>query len=239
LNDLNLADDPLTQTHYGYAGANPINFVEVDGHKFRGSLYLHELAIALTVGAIYAMHPGADITVGRYWNFIPKAGKHGGTGYADIILWSHDHSRAQVWEVKPDTPYGHATGGAQVQRCVEGLRALGVKATAGHPLPQRGPFALPSTATILVQSGHMEGGEAGVEFYRATPPLPKKIREWYERRIKELERKYAPKPEHHIHWGFDWKAGLKGAIIVTAVTAAILTCPETGGGTCAAAGAAG
>jgi RHS repeat-associated protein len=33
LGDLDLATDPLTSTRYGLAGANPINFVEVDGHS--------------------------------------------------------------------------------------------------------------------------------------------------------------------------------------------------------------
>jgi RHS repeat-associated protein len=33
LNDVDLANDPLTGTRYGLAGGNPINFVEVDGHS--------------------------------------------------------------------------------------------------------------------------------------------------------------------------------------------------------------
>jgi RHS repeat-associated protein len=32
LEDIDLGDDPLTQTRYGYGGGNPIGFVEVDGH---------------------------------------------------------------------------------------------------------------------------------------------------------------------------------------------------------------
>jgi RHS repeat-associated protein len=32
LDDVQLASDPLTGTRYGFAGANPINFVETDGH---------------------------------------------------------------------------------------------------------------------------------------------------------------------------------------------------------------
>jgi RHS repeat-associated protein len=32
LDDVGLATDPLTQNRYGFAGGNPINFVEVDGH---------------------------------------------------------------------------------------------------------------------------------------------------------------------------------------------------------------
>src|SRR5207248_8786507 len=35
LDDIDLATDPLTGTRYGLTGANPINFVEVDGHDFR------------------------------------------------------------------------------------------------------------------------------------------------------------------------------------------------------------
>jgi RHS repeat-associated protein len=34
LADLDLATDPLSGTRYGLAGGNPINFVEVDGHRF-------------------------------------------------------------------------------------------------------------------------------------------------------------------------------------------------------------
>lgn len=33
LDDLDLGFDPLTQNRYSLAGGNPINFVEVDGHR--------------------------------------------------------------------------------------------------------------------------------------------------------------------------------------------------------------
>jgi RHS repeat-associated protein len=34
LDDLELSEDPLTQNRYGFAGGNPISFVETDGHEF-------------------------------------------------------------------------------------------------------------------------------------------------------------------------------------------------------------
>jgi len=33
LDNLGLSEDPLSQNRYAFAGGNPVNFVEVDGHR--------------------------------------------------------------------------------------------------------------------------------------------------------------------------------------------------------------
>ena len=59
--------------------------------------------------------------VERVFTSTKGAGRHGGYGYPDVIVVSSN----LVWEIKPYTPYGRATGAQQIKRYIDAGRQPG------------------------------------------------------------------------------------------------------------------
>lgn len=217
LDDLDLSTDPLTNNRYGFAGGNPVSFVEIDGHApvpsslARGNPR-HLAAVLATAALVRMLYPGARVETEFA---IPGAGPRGGIGRADVVAFIPG-GPAHVWEIKPNNKRGAREGRAQLRRYVAGLRRMGFRARFGHRLPIR-PWVpvIGRNETLTVASGNILVGTRGVEFYtaRTLPPRPPTT----------VPVRF---PDRVPHLTFDWRAGLRGGLALTAATAtAIYTGP--------------
>jgi hypothetical protein len=193
----------------GAAGATP-------GSSLPGSAWLHEVAVTMTVSEIARTYPGSDITTERCYNRVFFCSKAGNDGFTDITRWIKagvDIIGAEVWEVKPDSPYGNREGPLALGRYVTNLsKKHGILARPGARLPPRtGPLV--GGGNISVTSSLVPG----LELYRAFRGMPAPV----------PEPRIAAQPESRPWFNFD--AAWKGGLIVTGTAAVIILAPETGG----------
>ncbi|AXG13829.1 RHS repeat-associated core domain-containing protein [Intrasporangium calvum] len=129
LADLNLAADPFNGNRYGFAGGNPINRIELDGHRpIEGEWWemwqdRHETAVDLRTAQLRRDYPDARITVSRADNIIAggsSVNPGDENGYADIIMWTE--GVVFVFEMKNAGGDAERRGPAQVANYVKYLQ---------------------------------------------------------------------------------------------------------------------
>jgi len=86
---------------------------------------------------------------------IPGAGRNGGYGYPDVVSGNF------VWEIKPDTLYGHTTGPKQMVNYTAGEDKV-----PGYPVEIE-PFEF-NNGTVTVTCGLPGTKDAGVVYYQYT-----------------------------------------------------------------------
>ncbi|MHB1418241.1 MAG: RCC1 domain-containing protein [Bacillota bacterium] len=145
--------NPQTLNLYTYAGNNPMSNVDPDGNWF-GSAAMHAAVQAYVIKHLNSYEGGGAAPEVP----IPGSSLLGGTGRADVVQ-NFDNTNF-VWEIKPDSTYGHLTGPSQLDRYVD-------KIDDGDYGYNLGPLTVPYGDTTL--QVHM--GEPGVLYYS---PAPKK-----------------------------------------------------------------
>ena len=107
----------------------------------------------------YVQQQNRGSVINRNETKLPGCGRKGGTGYPDVTQFPTVPDvvkGSQVWEVKPDTPYGWRTGKIQMENY-----------TKSGLVPGRAIYgAIPySDGKLVIRSGSALSGDEGVVYY--------------------------------------------------------------------------
>lgn len=94
---------------------------------------------------------------------IPGAGRHGGYGYPDVLVSYVNSVGGEVWEVKPDSLYGHITGPDQMRRYTHETGYVPGNSVCIEAM-QTTFFG--KNVTVTTTNGTEETGDKGVVYYK-------------------------------------------------------------------------